>query len=76
MKLTCSCPVLPVCVSADAGVPALTADPASRKQTLSLLCWVRATGCPASTGLQADPSPDPEKRQTQLVEYQPPLHDF
>ncbi len=62
--LTCWCPVLPVHVSADARVQVLTADPAGKKQTPSLLFWARATGCPGSTGLQADPSPDPEKRQT------------
>lgn len=59
-----------MCVSADARVQVLTADPAGKKQTLSLLCWARATGCPGSTGLQADPSPDPERRQRQLVEHQ------
>lgn len=62
--LTCWCPVLPVHVSADARVQVLTADPTGKKQTLSLLFWARATGCPGSTGLQADPSPDPERRQT------------
>lgn len=69
--LTCLCLVLPVHASADAGVQALTADPAGRKQTLSPLCWARATGCPDSIGLQADPSPDPERRQRQQMEHKP-----
>lgn len=61
--LTCSCPVLPVRISAGAGARAAAAGPEHRTQMPSPLCWEHASGCPGATGPPDDPSPVQRSRK-------------